>query len=96
MLYCLHIYKIFKFISDVNVFCPGRSKVVKIVYSLTVWISNAVHIPSPLPCPNLHGIGLCRPHHFKLLFKGLSHEIFRPVFWPLWMHLSLNVNRFLF
>jgi hypothetical protein len=24
--------------------------------------------------------------------KELSHEIFRPVFWPVWMHLGLNVN----
>ncbi len=28
--------------------------------------------------------------------KGLSHEIFRPVFWPVWMHLGLNVNRLWF
>ncbi len=30
------------------------------------------------------------------LLKGLSHEIFRPVFWPVWMHLGLNVNRLWF
>ncbi len=28
--------------------------------------------------------------------KGLSHEIFRPDFWPVWMHLVLNVNRLWF
>jgi hypothetical protein len=28
--------------------------------------------------------------------KGLSHEIFMPVFWPVWMHLGLNVNRLWF
>ncbi len=28
--------------------------------------------------------------------KGLSHEIFRPVFWPVWMRLGLNVNRLWF
>ncbi len=28
--------------------------------------------------------------------KGLSHEILRPVFWPVWMHLGLNVNRLWF
>jgi hypothetical protein len=28
--------------------------------------------------------------------KGLSHEIFRPVFWPVWMHLGQNVNRLWF
>ncbi len=28
--------------------------------------------------------------------KGLSHEIFRPVFWHVWTHLGLNVNRFCF
>ncbi len=28
--------------------------------------------------------------------KGLSHEIFRPVFWPVWMLLGLNVNRLWF
>ncbi len=30
------------------------------------------------------------------MLKGLSHEIFRPVFWPVWMHLGLNVNRLWF
>ncbi len=30
------------------------------------------------------------------ILKGLSHEISRPVFWPVWMHLGLNVNRFCF
>ncbi len=28
--------------------------------------------------------------------KGLSHEIFGPAYWPVWMHLGLNKNRFLF
>jgi hypothetical protein len=28
--------------------------------------------------------------------KGLSHEIFRPVCWPVWMLLGLNKNRFWF
>jgi hypothetical protein len=28
--------------------------------------------------------------------KGLSHEIFSPVFWPVWIHLGLNVNRLWF
>jgi hypothetical protein len=28
--------------------------------------------------------------------KGLSHEIFRPIFWPVWMHLCLNVNHLWF
>ncbi len=28
--------------------------------------------------------------------KGLSHEIFGPVYWPVWMHLGLNENRFWF
>ncbi len=28
--------------------------------------------------------------------KGLSHEIFGPVFWPVWMYLGLNVNRLWF
>ncbi len=30
------------------------------------------------------------------LLKGLSHEIFRPVFGPVWMRLGLNVNRLWF
>ncbi len=36
--------------------------------------------------------------HSRLLvtLKGLSHEIFRPVFWPVWMRLGLNVNCFWF
>jgi hypothetical protein len=28
--------------------------------------------------------------------KGLSHEIFGPVFWAVWMYLDLNVNRLWF
>ncbi len=28
--------------------------------------------------------------------KGLSHDIFGPVFWTVCMHLGLNVNRFWF
>jgi hypothetical protein len=36
---------------------------------------------------------LCSRTH---ILKGLSHEIFRPVFWPVWMHLGLNVNRLWF
>jgi hypothetical protein len=28
--------------------------------------------------------------------KGLSHKIFGPVFWPVWMYLGLNVNRLWF
>ncbi len=28
--------------------------------------------------------------------KGLSHEIMGPVYWPVWMHLGLNENRFWF
>ncbi len=28
--------------------------------------------------------------------KGLSHEIFGPVYWPVWMHLGLNKNCFWF
>jgi hypothetical protein len=28
--------------------------------------------------------------------KGLSHEIFGPVYWPVWMHIGLNKNRFWF
>jgi hypothetical protein len=30
------------------------------------------------------------------VLKGLSHEIFGPVFWPVWMHIGLNKNRFWF
>ncbi len=30
------------------------------------------------------------------LLKGLSHEIFGPVFWPVWMYIGLNKNRFWF
>jgi hypothetical protein len=36
-----------------------------------------------------------KPHLTKTL-KGLSHEIFGPVYWPVWMHLGLNKNRFWF
>jgi hypothetical protein len=34
--------------------------------------------------------------HAKLSLKGLSHEIFGPVFWPVWMYLGLNVKRLRF
>jgi hypothetical protein len=36
--------------------------------------------------------------HFILgcILKGLSHEIFEPVYWPVWIPLSLNKNRFWF
>jgi hypothetical protein len=30
------------------------------------------------------------------VLKGLSHQIFGPVYWPVWMHLGLNKNRFWF
>jgi hypothetical protein len=30
------------------------------------------------------------------ILKGLSHEIFGPVFWPVLMYLGLNVNRLWF
>ncbi len=30
------------------------------------------------------------------ILKGLSHEIFGPVYWPVWMYLGLNKNRFWF
>jgi hypothetical protein len=33
---------------------------------------------------------------WKDTLKGLSREIFGPVFWPVWMHHGLNRNRFWF
>ncbi len=36
------------------------------------------------------------PSQYPALLKGLSHEIFGPVFWPVWMYLGLNVNRLWF
>ncbi len=41
-------------------------------------------------------------HNYKLTndrqlssvhLKGLSHEIFGPIFWAVWIYLGLNVNR---
>ncbi len=32
----------------------------------------------------------------KIYLKGLSHEIFGPVFWAIWIYLGLNVNRLWF
>ncbi len=32
----------------------------------------------------------------RLSLKGLSPEICRPVFWPVWIYLVLNGNRFSF
>jgi hypothetical protein len=37
----------------------------------------------------------CRLECFVIL-KGLSPEIFGPVFWAVWMYLDLNVNRLWF
>jgi hypothetical protein len=37
---------------------------------------------------------ICRNTLFPL--KGLSHEIFGPVFWLVWTDLGLNMNRFWF
>jgi hypothetical protein len=34
--------------------------------------------------------------HTPNFLKGLSHEIFGPVYWPVWMHKGLNKNRFWF
>jgi hypothetical protein len=28
----------------------------------------------------------------RVYLKGLAHEIFWPVFWPVWIHLGLNMN----
>jgi hypothetical protein len=28
--------------------------------------------------------------------KGMSHEFFWPVFWPVWIHLGLKMNRLCF
>ncbi len=39
----------------------------------------------------------CWKHRTTAHFlKGLSHEIFGPVHWPVWMHLDLNKNYFWF
>jgi hypothetical protein len=32
----------------------------------------------------------------RVSLNGLSHEIFGPGFWPVWMYLGLNVNRLRF
>jgi hypothetical protein len=34
--------------------------------------------------------------HETVPSKGLSHEIFGPVFWPVWIHLGLNMKRLWF
>jgi hypothetical protein len=31
--------------------------------------------------------------NISVSLKGLSHEIFGPVFWAVWIYLGLNVNR---
>jgi hypothetical protein len=43
-------------------------------------------VRNPLPTP---------PEGNQYL-KGLSQEILRPVFWPVWIYLGLNGNRFWF
>ncbi len=44
-------------------------------------------------------INHCHSHRWSkyekpTALKGLLHEIFRPVFWPVWIYLGLNGNRF--
>jgi hypothetical protein len=38
----------------------------------------------------------CHTYTGKDTLEGLLHEIFGPVYWPVWMHLGLNKNRFQF
>jgi hypothetical protein len=48
-------------------------------------------------CPGPQNLFLCWKCPSTLChLKGLSHEIFRPVFWPVWMHLGLTVNHLRF
>jgi hypothetical protein len=45
---------------------------------------------------HVHGYLPFKKEKFRKLtscLKGLSHEIFEPVYWPVWMHLGLNKNR---
>jgi hypothetical protein len=39
---------------------------------------------------------VCVESCYESSLKGLSHEIFGPVFWAVWMYLGLNVNRLWF
>jgi hypothetical protein len=49
------------------------------------------------PWPSSHfAVFLCTFIPMFTLLKGLSHEIYRPVFWPVRMHLGLNVIHFCF
>jgi hypothetical protein len=43
-----------------------------------------------------HVLAACPCYWMLLSLKGLSHEIFGPVFWAVWMYLGLNVNRLWF
>ncbi len=59
----------------------------------------SVHMPkSNLSTKHYGNVNNCTlvsrySRHFICL-KRLSHEIFRPVFWPVWIYLGLNGNRF--
>jgi hypothetical protein len=44
----------------------------------------------------LHRFLKGRRYDFRIGLKGLSHEIFGPVFLAVWMYLGLNVNRLWF
>ncbi len=47
--------------------------------------------------PGVHTTGTsCALDAWNYHLKGLSHEIFGPVFWLVWMYLGLNVNRLWF
>jgi hypothetical protein len=71
-------------------------------YILDTLIREYIHWRIPHLCFLRHNLF----HHFLLRFplpepvlsdlKGLSHEIFRPVFWSVWMYLGLNMNRLWF
>ncbi len=42
-------------------------------------------------------LGTCLDHLVPArILKRLSHEIFGPVFWAVWVYLGLNVNRLWF
>ncbi len=49
-----------------------------------------------ISCGYLQRILWSLTERYNVILKGLSHEIFRPVFWPVWIYLGLNGKCFSF
>jgi hypothetical protein len=56
---------------------------------LNVFLTSNARTYFERECPDSETVNV-------LILKGLSHEIFGPVSWPVWIHQGLIKNRFWF